>query len=109
MNLGTLVYWNPQGLSRPLQGLLYIYNKIVVFELHVSVFVSHNKNKFTGYVGMFNDYIVVILNKEFRGLFLPLRFRCKVNRPRVKAKIPLKKSRIAHPKTQLSIPEVLNC
>jgi len=24
-NLGTLTYWNPQGLSRPVMGLLYLY------------------------------------------------------------------------------------
>jgi len=89
--------------------LLYIYNKLIVFELHVPVFVSHNKNKFTGYVGMFNDYIVVILNKEFRGLILPLRFRCEVNRYAVKAKDPLKTTRIAHPKTQRRITGDLNC
>ena len=58
---------------------------------------------------MLNDYIVVILNKEFRGLILPLRFRRKRNRRRVKAKHLLKKSRIADSKTQRSIPEVLNC
>ena len=89
--------------------MLYGYNKIIVFELHISVFVSHNKNTFTGYLGMLNDYIVVILNKEFRGLILPLRFRRKRNRRRVKAKHLLKKSRIADSKTQRSIPEVLNC
>ena len=58
---------------------------------------------------MLNDYIVVILNKEFRGLILPLHFRRKVNRHTVKAKHPLKTSRTAHPKTQHSIAEDLKC
>jgi len=59
--------WEPQppGILRVCPGLyrdcFSFYNEILLFELHVPVFVSRNKNKFTGYVGMFNDYIVVIL------------------------------------------------
>jgi len=59
--------------------------------------------------GMLNDYIVVILNNESRGLILPLHFRCKVKRHTVKAQHHLKTSRIVHPKTRHSIPEDPNC
>jgi hypothetical protein len=31
-SLGTSASWNPKGLSRPVMGLLYLYNIFVIYE-----------------------------------------------------------------------------